>query len=133
MTVTRLNPQGLSRNPAFSQGVAVDGPVRTIYVGGQNAVAADGSIVGDAIGEQTVRALQNLELVLADAGARLEDVVSWSLLVVQGQSLEEGFAGFQQVWGRRSDPPAISFAFVAGLANPAFLIEISAIAVVAAA
>jgi hypothetical protein len=29
------NPAGLPRNPAFSQGVSVEGPARTIYVGGQ--------------------------------------------------------------------------------------------------
>ena len=38
--------QGLHRNPAFTQAVVVSGPVRTIYVGGQDAVNADGQIVG---------------------------------------------------------------------------------------
>jgi enamine deaminase RidA (YjgF/YER057c/UK114 family) len=35
------------------------------------------------------------------------------------------------VWGTRGAPPAISVDVVAGLANPAFLVEITAIAVVA--
>lgn len=129
--IIHLNPAGMSSNPAFSQGVSVSGPVRTIYVGGQNGVGADGAVVSDQVGDQTVRALRNLELVLVEAGAGLADVVSWSISVVQGQSLASGFAAFQQVWGDRPDPPAISFAFVAELANPQFLVEISAIAVVA--
>ena len=38
--VTRLNPEGLHHNPAFSQAIVIEGPVRTIYVGGQNAVTS---------------------------------------------------------------------------------------------
>src|SRR5262249_53055464 len=44
--VTHLNPEGLHRNPAYSQVVTVTGPVTTVYVGGQNAVTATGEIVG---------------------------------------------------------------------------------------
>ena len=39
MPIEHLNPDGLMKNPAFSQAVAVTGPHKTIYVGGQNAVA----------------------------------------------------------------------------------------------
>jgi enamine deaminase RidA (YjgF/YER057c/UK114 family) len=67
--------------------------------------------------------------VLADAGARVKDVVMWSISLVSRESLPEAFAAFQEFWGRRSDPPAISVVIVAGLANPGFLVEISAIAV----
>jgi enamine deaminase RidA (YjgF/YER057c/UK114 family) len=42
--ITHHNPAGLPRNPAFSQAVSVEGPTRTIYVGGQNAVDADGTV-----------------------------------------------------------------------------------------
>lgn len=127
--IAHLNSEALPRNPAFSQAVSVTGRARTIYVGGQNAVAADGAVVGDDAGTQTVHALANLELVLAEAGARLEDVASWSVSLVAGQSLPAAFAAFQDVWGTRENPPAISVAFVAGLANPRFLVEVSAIAV----
>lgn len=40
------------------------------------------------------------------------------------------FEAFQQVWGYRPDPPVITMAFVAGLANPDYLIEMEATAVV---
>jgi enamine deaminase RidA (YjgF/YER057c/UK114 family) len=124
------NPDGLPRNPAFSQAVSVAGAARTIYVGGQNAVAPDGRIVGDDIAAQTTQTLANLQLVLADAGATLDDVVSWTLFVRQGVDLAAGFAAFMAVWGDRRDPPVISMAFVAGLARPEALVEISAVAVV---
>jgi enamine deaminase RidA (YjgF/YER057c/UK114 family) len=44
--VEYLNPEELPRNPAFTNVVAVSGPVKTVYVAGQNAVTASGEIVG---------------------------------------------------------------------------------------
>ncbi len=68
--VELLNPDGLSRNPAFSQVAVVSGPVRTVYVGGQDAVSADGTIVGVGdIAAQTRQVLTNLETALHAAGA----------------------------------------------------------------
>lgn len=129
--VQHLNPATLHHNPAFTQAIAVTGQVKTIYVGGQNAVDAAGNIIGVGdIAAQTRQILMNVEAALAAAGAGLEHVVQWTIYLVQGQPLEPGFAVFQEFWGRRPNPPTISMLFVAGLANPAFLAEISAIAVV---
>jgi enamine deaminase RidA (YjgF/YER057c/UK114 family) len=129
--VEHLNPEGLSKNPAFTNVVVVTGPVRTIYIGGQDAVDATGQIVGVGdIAAQTGQVLTNILTALAAAGAGPEHVVKWNVLVVQGQSLPEGFAAFQRVWGERDNPPVITFAFVSGLANPEFLVEMDAIAVV---
>ncbi len=44
--VTHLNPGTLHKNPAFTQVITVTGPARTIYIGGQDAVDAQGHIVG---------------------------------------------------------------------------------------
>ena len=130
-TVQHLNPETLHQNPAFSQAVAVSGAVKTVYVGGQNAVDTSGKIVGQGdIAAQTEQVMQNLQAALAAGGASLEHVIKWNLFLVQGQPLQPGFAVFQRVWNRRPNPPAITMAFVAGLANPDFLIEMDAIAVV---
>jgi enamine deaminase RidA (YjgF/YER057c/UK114 family) len=129
-TITHVNPEKMHTNPAFSQAVVVEGAARTIYVGGQNAVDAEGKIVGAGdLGAQTEQALRNLETVLSAAGAGRDDVVKWTILVAQGQDLNAGFAAFQRVWGLPPRPPIFTFAFVAGLANPDFLVEIEAIAV----
>jgi enamine deaminase RidA (YjgF/YER057c/UK114 family) len=129
--VQYIHPPALHRNPAFTNVVTVTGPAKTIYVGGQNAVDLSGSIVGKGdIGKQTEQILTNIQVALAAAGARLEHVVKWNLYVVQGQPIQEGFEVFQHVWGNRPNPPAISMAFVAGLAHPDFLAEMDAIAVV---
>ena len=128
-----LNPDGLPRNPAFSNVAVVSGSVRTIYIGGQDAVDADGNIVGIGdIAAQTGQVLRNLRTALAAAGAEPEHVVKWSVLLVEGQDFASGYAVFQQVWGDRPNPPVITAALVKGLAHPDFLVEMDAIAVVPA-
>jgi enamine deaminase RidA (YjgF/YER057c/UK114 family) len=126
-----INPDGLPKNPAFTNVIVVTGQVKTIYIGGQDAVDASGSIVGKGdIKKQTEQVLANLQAALKAAGAELEHIVKWNVYIVQGQSLQPGFEAFQQFWGRRPDPPAITAMFVSGLANPDFLVEMDAIAVV---
>lgn len=133
LTVTHLNPEGMHANPAYSQAVTVEGNAKTIYVGGQNAVNAEGQVVGAGdMAAQTEQILANMETVLAAAGASLHDVIKWNIYVVQGHDFMPGYAVFLQKWGTSAQPPAVTAAIVAGLANPDFLLEIEAIAVVAA-
>jgi enamine deaminase RidA (YjgF/YER057c/UK114 family) len=128
-----LNPDGLPRNPAFSQVAVVSGSVRTIYVGGQDAVDAEGNIVGVGdIAAQTEQVLRNLRTALAAAGAGPEHVVRWNVFIVEGQDFATGYAAFQRVWGDQPDPPVITAAVVKGLARPDILVEMDAIAVVPA-
>ncbi len=129
--VQYVNPETLNKNPAFTNVVVVSGSVKTIYVGGQDSVDKSGTIVGKGdIQAQSAQVLKNIQAALAAAGADLHHLIKWNMFVVQGQDLRAGFAVFQKVWGNRPNPPAITFAFVAGLANPDFLIEMDAIAVV---
>ena len=130
-SVRYVDPEGLHKNPAFTNVVVVEGPVRTVYVGGQNAVDASGNIVGKGdIAAQTEQVLANVRAALAAGGAEPEHVIKWNLLLVEGVSLQEGFSAFQRAWVATPNPPAITAAFVAGLANPDFLVEMDAIAVV---
>jgi len=129
--VQYINPDGLPKNPAFTNVVTVSGPVKTVYIGGQDAVDSSGAIVGKGdLKAQTEQILKNIQAALAAAGAQPEHVIKWTIYVVQGQSVQDGFAAFQSVWGNPSNPPVITVAFVAGLGHPDFLAEIDAIAVV---
>ena len=129
--VEYINPDTLNKNPAFTNVVVVSGSVKTIYVGGQDAVDASGSIVGKGdLKAQAEQIFKNIQAALAAGGANLEHVVKWNLYIVQGQSLREGFEAFQRFWGQPSNPPAISVMFVAGLAHPDFLAEMDVIAVI---
>lgn len=129
--VEHLKPEGLANNPAFTNVIAVTGPVKTIYIGGQDAVDASGQIVGKGdMRAQAEQVFANIQTALAAAGAGLEHVVKWNIYIVQGQPIQPGFEVFQRVWGRRPNPPTITGMFVAALANPDFLVEIDAIAIV---
>ena len=130
-SVEHLNPTGLHQNPAFSQVVVTQGQVRTVYVGGQNAVDASGAIVGQGnLRVQAEQIFRNLELALSAGEATLVNVIKWNVYVLQGQSPQPAFEVFQQVWNNRPNPPLITVLFVAGLAHPDFLMEIDAVAIV---
>jgi enamine deaminase RidA (YjgF/YER057c/UK114 family) len=129
--IQHINPDGLIKSPAFTNVIAVTGPVKTVYIGGQDAVDSSGAIVGKGdIKQQTEQVFKNLQAALKAGGAELEHVIKWNVYLVQGQPLQPGFEVFQQVWGRRPNPPAITGVFVFALANPDFLVEMDAIAVV---
>jgi enamine deaminase RidA (YjgF/YER057c/UK114 family) len=131
MTVSYLNPDGLHRNPAFSQVIVTSGRTRTVYVGGQNAVDAAGAIVGK--GDMHLQAEQvasNLRVALASADAGIEHVVKWTVYVLHGQPVGPAMGAFQKVFGPLQNPPVISVLFVAGLAHPDFLLEVEAVAVI---
>ena len=126
-----INPPSLHKNPAFTNVIVVTGPVKTIYVGGQDAIDASGAIIGKGdLKAQTEQVLKNIQAALAAGGAQLEHVIRWNLYIVQGQDLRAGFEAFQSFWGNRPNPPAITGLFVSGLAHPDFLVEMDAIAVI---
>jgi enamine deaminase RidA (YjgF/YER057c/UK114 family) len=56
--------------------------------------------------------------------------VKWTIHLVAGIDPRPAFSVFQDVWGERGPAPAITVLFVAGLADPDWLAEIDAIAVV---
>jgi enamine deaminase RidA (YjgF/YER057c/UK114 family) len=129
--VQYINPDVLSKNPAFTNVIVVTGQMKTVYIGGQDAVDASGTIIGKGdIKQQTEQVLNNLQAALKAGGAELENIIKWNVYIVQGQPLQPAFEVFQHVWGRRPNPPAITVMFVSGLANPDFLVEMDAIAVV---
>lgn len=129
MGVRHINPAGMHSSPAFSQAVVVEQPAKTIYIGGQNGVDADGKVVGPTVGEQARQAFRNLATILESEGASLANIVHWRIAVVDGHTFDEGVAAFQEVWNRADPPPAITVHVVAGL-GPGFLVEIDAVAVV---
>ena len=129
MRTRHINPEGMHRSPAFSQAVVVEQPAKTIYIGGQNGVGADGKPVGPTVGEQSERVFRNLAAILASEGATLANIVHWRIAVLAGHSFDEGVAAFQKVWNRADPPPAITVHVVAGL-SPGYLVEMDAVAAI---
>jgi enamine deaminase RidA (YjgF/YER057c/UK114 family) len=129
-SVRYINPDTLNKNPAFTNVVVVEGNVKTVYIGGQDAINASGEIVGKGdIVAQTEQILANVRAALEAGGARPEHIIKWNIYVVEGQSLQAGFAAFQNAWPQTPNPPAITGVFVSALAHPDFLVEMDAVAV----
>lgn len=128
--VTHINPEGLPSNPAFTQAVKVAGATSLVFIGGQNGVDTDENLVADDVSAQTRQALENVKRAVEAAGGSIEGIVKWTIAVTDPASVQPGFAGFQEFWGERPDPPAVSLYVIAGLANPAFLVEVEAVAVI---
>jgi enamine deaminase RidA (YjgF/YER057c/UK114 family) len=130
-SVRYINPDSLIKNPAFTNVVVVEGNVKTVYIGGQDAINASGEIVGKGdIVAQTEQTLANLRVALAAGGAEPEHIIKLNIYAVEGQPLQAGFDAFQNAWPEVPNPPAITVVFVSGLAHPDFLVEIDAVAVV---
>lgn len=127
--IEHINPDGLSKNPAFSQIVTTQGNGKTIYIGGQNSVNENREITGKGdIARQTEQVMKNLQTALLACGATFDNLVKLSIYVVQGQNLYGAFQTSQKFFGNQTNPPVISVLIVAGLANPDFLVEIDATA-----
>jgi enamine deaminase RidA (YjgF/YER057c/UK114 family) len=126
------NPQGLSTPRGYSHVVAASGG-RTVYVAGQVAFNAQGEIVGKGdLRAQARQVYENLRLALAGAGASFKDVVKLNTYVVGFKP--EDLPALREVRGEALKdvmaPPASTLVGVQALANPDFLIEVEAIAVV---
>jgi enamine deaminase RidA (YjgF/YER057c/UK114 family) len=127
MTITRLNPDTMYKNPAFTQVAIVENASRHIYVGGQNGVNKDGKMA-QGLAAQTEQTFRNVIAALEAGGATMDDVFKMTIYIVQGQSIQDGFAAAQKFDALESAPPTISVIIVAGLANPEALVEIEAVA-----
>ncbi|MES2850149.1 MAG: RidA family protein [Bacteroidota bacterium] len=124
-----INPDELSKNPAFTQIAVTKGNGNAIYIGGQNAINSKLEIIGKGdIAAQTAYVLQNIETALRSCGATLDDLFKLSIYIVQGQDVKKGFEGAQGFLKKLKHPPVITGVIVAGLANPGYLVEIEAIA-----
>src|SRR5688572_14144191 len=129
--VVYINPEGLHKNPAYSQLVVTKGPMKTIYIGGQNATNKEGQILGKGdLKAQAVQTLSNLKIALAAGGASLSNVIKWNVYIVEGQDARVAFQALQEDLKEMPHPPIITGIYVAALAQPNFLLEMDAVAVV---
>ena len=113
----------------MSQGVAVPAG-RMVFASGQVARGVDGQLVGRGdIRAQTRKTLENLQAVLAEGGATMDDVVKVTVFVT---NLAEHFSAIHEVRSEffTSDYPASTLVEISRLVDPDMLIEIEAIAVV---
>ncbi len=125
-----MQPAGLVVSPAFSHVAVVPAGASTIYVGGQNGIDENGSVVSADAAEQSLRAVENARTALAAVGASLDDVISWTVLIHQDADLRAAYGAVASTLAREGAPPLVTAAIVAGLGVPGALIEVAAVAAV---
>ncbi len=132
MNKTYLNPPELfnSTDFGFSQ-IVVSGPGKLVYISGQVAWDEKREIAGKGdLETQVQKSIDNLALAMQKAGGHLRDIVMLRIYVVNytdaaGTIVSEAL---RRNFGTTS-PPASTWLSIQGLANPDFLIEIEAQAV----
>jgi reactive intermediate/imine deaminase len=120
-----IRPQGLPPTHGYSHVVTFNG---LVVVSGQVPLDADGNLVGPDNAEVQVRQVfDNLRAALAAADAGLDDVVKLTIFLTDLDDLEVVRRVRDEYFDTES-PPASSLVRVAGLVNPAFRVEIEALA-----
>lgn len=110
---------------AYTQAVEVTGATRTLYISGQVGIGPDGKVPDD-IAAQSRLVWANLAAQLRAAGMTLDHVVKVVTILPNAADLAASRAARQEALGDRK--PA-STLIIGGLANPAWKIEVEAIAV----
>lgn len=129
MPKTVLRPKALSYLPLpgypYSAGTMAGG---LVYSAGLVAWDETGKLVGVGdVKRQTRQVLDNLRVVLAEAGASFDDVIKCNVYLSDMRYFEDMNAVFREVFA--TDPPART-TVQAALAEPEMLVEIEAVAFV---
>ena len=126
-----VNPPELLPGQGFSH-VAIAAPGETVYVAGQTAHQADGSIAGTSMAEQADAALANLAIALETVGALPEHLVAMQIFVTDVLAYRAAMSVIGEAWRRYLGRhyPTVSLFGVAALFDPEALIEIVATAVI---
>ena len=124
MAIERIQPEGLPKPPTFTHVIRAG---NTIYIAGQTGQNERGEIVGHDITTQATQVMENLQRALASVGATFEHVVKTTVFVTDARYREALGEVRRKYMG--SNLPTSTFLVVAGLADPRYLVEIEAIAV----
>jgi reactive intermediate/imine deaminase len=121
-----VRPAGMPPANGYSHAVAFNGP--TLIISGQVPLDEEGRLVGDGDPRAQVRQVfENLATALAAAGATMEHVVKLTVFLTDMGDLL-AFREVRDEFVQPDRPPASSLVQVSGLVNPAFRVEIEAIA-----
>jgi enamine deaminase RidA (YjgF/YER057c/UK114 family) len=127
-----FNPEGMSKPAGYTHVVEMTGPGRTIYIAGQLGYDASGKRAGEPgdFSAQATQAFENLKVALRAVGAGFEHVVKLNNYLADISHLPL----FRDVRNKfiTGTPPASTTIQISKLARPDALLEVEAIAVVAA-
>jgi enamine deaminase RidA (YjgF/YER057c/UK114 family) len=122
--ITPSNPDGVAPpGTRYSHAVLVQGATRRLVISGQVGKAADDSVPADGAA-QIAQAFANLRTILAAHGMAAANVVKTTVFLTDRALLAPYRAARDAFFA--AHPAASTLLFVAGLADPRFVVEIEA-------
>jgi enamine deaminase RidA (YjgF/YER057c/UK114 family) len=124
--VTPNNPSSVRAPTGYTHSIQIQGEHRRLIISGQVGVAPDGSVPSTGEG-QIAQAFANLRAVLEASGMNVGNLVKTTVFLTDRALLPAFRAGRDAVYGGHA--PCSTLLFVAGLADPRFVVEIEAEAI----
>ena len=128
-TIRHWNPAQIAPpSSRFSHAALATGATRHLHLSGQVGAKPDGQIA-DGLAAQLDAAFANVEAGLADTGMTKANLMK--LVVYLTSAAPDAIATYRarrDQWIGDASPPAATLLVVAGLANPAWLVEVDAYA-----
>jgi 2-iminobutanoate/2-iminopropanoate deaminase len=114
---------------AYSPAVVTEGTGKIIWVAGHTGAVDDAgkSLVGD-FDAQCRQTFRNIEKTLAEAGAKLSDLVTMTVFLIDARYTTRMTELRTEIFGK--DFPASAAITVSGFAQPGMMIEIQSVAVI---
>jgi enamine deaminase RidA (YjgF/YER057c/UK114 family) len=126
VAITRSNPPTVRQPTGYAHAIEVVSPTRWLVISGQVGLALNGTIP-ETGGGQIDQALANLRAVLEANDMTVNNIVKLTTFLTDRSLLGAYRAARVAVLGEHT--PASTLLFVAGLADPRFVVEIEAEAV----
>jgi 2-iminobutanoate/2-iminopropanoate deaminase len=127
--VRHSNPSGMTQPTGYSQLVEVNGPHRLVFVAGQTGVDAGGK-AARGFRAQMVQAYANIRTALTSAGGSMDNVVRLTTYITD---IEQNADIYREVrastFTNKNALPASTLVQVTRLADPSYLVEVDAIAI----
>ena len=126
MAIKFHNPKTVSLAGKYSHGAEIPQGARVVFVSGQVGMDSRGKLQ-PTFEKQALQAWKNIGQVLKAAGMGYRDIVKITSFITDGRYLLANRAAREQFIS--SEPyPASTLLVVAGLADPAMLVEIEVVA-----
>ena len=123
-----IRPASMHSTNGYSHAVLKDGI--PVFISGQVALDSEGKIVGEGdIAAQVEQVFNNLKGVVVGCGGTMEDIVKITVFTTD-LSYRPAIAEGRKKHFRAGQYPASTFLVISSLADPRFLVEIEAIAMI---
>ncbi len=123
-----VNPSTVSKPTGYSHAVKKAGT--PVFIAGQVALDAEGRLVGEGdIAAQADQVMQNLRAVVEACGGSMDDIVKITVYTTD-ISHRAAIGAARQKHFKDGEYPASTFLVISSLAQPQFLVEIEAVAMI---